>query len=149
MKRLRCSCRLMAPGPLMNARASVAGCYATRARKDIGRGAGWALSPPAGELDRADLRASFDAGDGAALRHDRKEAVAEILISHAGLSVPDLRRRDDGHRPIVLPRRPAGEDLHRPGREPDQGADLPRRVVGAGQVEDQPAAPGAERRAGL
>ena len=47
------------------------------------------------------------------------------------------------------PRRPAGHHLDDPCHEPDRRADLPRVVVGAGQVEDQSAAPSAERRAEL
>ena len=48
-----------------------------------------------------------------------------------------------------MPARAAGEDLHDPCGKPDQDARLPGPVVGAGHVENEPAAKGAERRADL
>ena len=48
-----------------------------------------------------------------------------------------------------MPARAAGEDLHDTCGKPDQDPSLPRPVVGAGHVENEPAAKRAERRADL
>jgi hypothetical protein len=70
-----------------------------------------------------------------------------LIAAKLQLGYPtELRSRGPGcDHTIVPPGRAAREDLDDSGREPDQHADLPGAVIGAGKVEDQAAAPGSER----
>ena len=83
----------------------------------------------------------------------RLPAPGEARLATINLTESRLACRRDQYRLarmfLAVAGRAPGDDLDDPGAEADQHAQLPGAVIGAEYIEDQPAAPRAERRSDL